>query len=116
MKRTGVFSSEKNVYRNQSEPQPKMRTHLRSSVEPRDVPAEKAARRLHLSASEFGNLLPQLVQRGFPEADPTTGMYDLDAIDAWRRSRHPHLFLTMPQQARDARTVVDARLGGLRRG
>ena len=93
-----------------------MGDQLRFPVEPGDVPHDKAARRLHLTAAEFEKKLPALLRRGFPEADPTTGMYDLDAIDAWRRSRHAHLFLTTPLQARDARTVVRARLGGLRRG
>jgi hypothetical protein len=93
-----------------------MSSHLRFAVEPRDVPEEKAARRLHLTATEFKKKLPALIDRGFPEADPTTGMYDLDAIDAWRRSRHANLFLTTPLQARDARSVVAARLGGMRRG
>jgi hypothetical protein len=36
--------------------------------------------------------LPGLLARGFPPADETTGNYDLDAIDVWRRSRHPQLF------------------------
>jgi hypothetical protein len=33
-----------------------------------------------------------LVARGFPQADETTGNFDLDAIDVWRRARNPHLF------------------------
>lgn len=84
---------------------------LRFSVEPRDVPTEKAARRLHLTETEFRNVLPLLEARGFPKADRTTGMFDLDAIDEWRRRRHPHLFLTHPERARDARAVLP-RTGG----
>lgn len=57
-----------------------------------DVPADVAARRLGLSRQQFMKVLPDLVNRGFPRADPTTGNYDLEAIDAWRRSRNPQLF------------------------
>jgi len=60
---------------------------IRFRVEPGDVPPEKAARRLHLTLAEFTRLLPDLRRRGFPDADPTTGMYDLEAIDEWRRNR-----------------------------
>jgi hypothetical protein len=45
-----------------------------------------------LSLGAFREALPELVSRGFPEADETTGNFDLDAIDAWRRARHPHHF------------------------
>jgi len=61
---------------------------IRFPVEPRDVPAQKAARRLHLTEDQFELKLPDLLARGFPPADPTTGMFDLDAIDAWRAARH----------------------------
>lgn len=86
-------------------------TSIRYRVDPRDVPASKAARRLHLSEREFLDKLPNLIRRGFPEADPTTGMFDLDAIDVWRRRRYPHLFLSPQSQARDAASVVPGRLG-----
>lgn len=77
-----------------------------------DVPPATAARRLGLSLEAFKAALPELQQRTppFPSADPTTGNFDLDAIDEWRRNRHPHLFLTAPQSARDARSVVAQRL------
>lgn len=61
---------------------------LRFQVEPRDVPPEKAARRLGLSMEHFEALLPRLLSRGFPPSDPDTGNYDLDAIDEWRAKRH----------------------------
>lgn len=89
---------------------------LRFQVEPRDVPAHAAARRMGLTESEFRQQLPLLEARGFPPADPTTGHFDLDAIDEWRKRRHPKLFLTAPEQARDARAVVKQRLEGLRNG
>jgi len=84
-----------------------------------DCPPTAAARRIFLTPEEFREQLPQLLVRGFPRADPTTGNYDLDAIDAWRRSRYPHLFrenLTPPTAARDARHVVRARLRGEKDG
>jgi len=79
------------------------------------VPPSVAARRLGLSLTQFEDALPDLQKRQppFPSADPTTGNFDLDAIDAWRQARYPHLFLTTPQTARDARTVVRARLRGV---
>lgn len=83
-----------------------------------DIPASLAAGRLGLSLAEFADKLPALVSRGFPLADPTTGLFDLDAIDAWRKARHPHLFhVTLVPQAVDARSgVVQARLEALRHG
>ncbi|QRE77366.1 hypothetical protein [Methylobacterium aquaticum] len=65
---------------------------IRFRVEPGDVPAEKAARRLHLTPAAFEACKVRLFMRGFPRPDPDTGMYDLDAIDQWRRRRHPSLF------------------------
>ena len=84
---------------------------IRSKVSPRDVPAIKAARRLHLTLDDFLAKLPQLMARGFPAADRTTGMFDLKAIEAWQDSRNPHvLALTDEEAPRDAREVVGARL------
>jgi hypothetical protein len=60
---------------------------IRFKVEPHDIPAAKAARRLHLSLDEFRAKLPELVSRGFPPADPTTGMFYLPAIDQWMARR-----------------------------
>lgn len=84
-----------------------------------DCPPATAARRIWLSVEMFEAKLPELLERGFPPADPTTGNFDLDAIDAWRRGRHPRLFreqLTPQATARDARDVVRARLAGIRDG
>lgn len=83
-----------------------MSTGLRFRVDPGDVPADKAARRLHLTLAEFEAALPELYARLFPRPDPTTGMFDLEAIDEWRRRRHPNLFLTHPERARDARALL----------
>lgn len=62
-------------------------SEIRYRVDPGDVPAEKAARRLHLTPDRFQDLLPKLIERGFPAADPDTGMYSLEAIDEWRKVR-----------------------------
>jgi hypothetical protein len=66
--------------------------NIRFRVDPGDVPADKAARRLHLTLAQFYDVLPKLLLRGFPAADPDTGMFDLDAIDAWRKLRNPKLW------------------------
>lgn len=88
-----------------------------------DVPPIVAARRLGLSLEAFEAALRQpvdgLIARGFPPADPTTGNYDLDAIEAWRRSRYPQVFgqpLTLVSRARDARDVVRDRVTRMSRG
>jgi hypothetical protein len=65
---------------------------MRFNIEPRDVPSESAARRIGLSLARFNEVLADLTDRGFPRADPTTGNYDLDAIDEWRKRRFPDLF------------------------
>jgi hypothetical protein len=63
-------------------------SRIRFRIDPRDVPLEKAARRLHLTATDFRAKLPSLSARGFPQPDPTTGMFDLAAIDEWMTARH----------------------------
>ncbi|GGC90831.1 hypothetical protein GCM10010994_55780 [Chelatococcus reniformis] len=72
--------------------QPPRAPAVRFAVDPGDIPPEKAARRLHLTAAEFRDALPRLLARGFPAPDPTTGMFDLEAIDRWRHARHLRLF------------------------
>jgi hypothetical protein len=43
-----------------------------------------------------------------------SGLFDLDAIVAWRRLRHPKIYgLNDPDQARDARGVAETRIAGL---
>lgn len=84
-----------------------------------DVPPVVAARRLGLALEQFTAALPGLIARGFPPADATTGNFDLDAIDAWRRARYPQLFpapLTAPSGALNARDVVSARVARMRGG
>lgn len=86
---------------------------LRFTVDPRDVPPEKAARRLGLTLERFTELLPQLLRRGFPPSDPDTGNYDLDAIDAWRSARHRR-FLQSVQPSEQSSGLVAARLEAMR--
>lgn len=86
-----------------------------------DVPPIVAARRLGLSLEAFEAALNRpvdgLLARCFPPPDPTTGNYDLDAVDAWRRARYPQVFgepLTLVPRARDARDVVRDRVTRIR--
>jgi hypothetical protein len=83
---------------------------IRYSVEPRDVPAVKAARRLHLTLEQFREKLPELLQRGFPPPDPTTGNYYLPAIDQWMAAR---VGLTATQGARDDWELISERIARL---
>jgi hypothetical protein len=69
---------------------------MRFRVEPGDVPAEAAARRLGLTPAQFEEKLPALLQRGFPAPDETTGNYCLEAVDRWRFRRFPQLFCLTP--------------------
>jgi hypothetical protein len=85
---------------------------IRYPVERRDIPAVKAARRMHLSLEEFRAKLPELLNRGFPAADPTTGMFFLPAIDKWMEARHG---LTARNDARDD-SEIDRRLERARWG
>jgi hypothetical protein len=89
----------------------------RARIQPGDVPASAAAARMGMAVEAFQAALPNLVARGFPKPDPDTHNFDLDAIDAWRRSRHPHLFGGRTEMgARDASTVVGDRIAALRGG
>ena len=89
---------------------------MRFRVEPRDVPEYAAARRLGLSVERFAEVRSRLFARGFPQPDPDTGNYDLDAIDQWRKLRNRRLFdLVGEPAALDASTVVRARIEARRR-
>lgn len=68
---------------------PHVHSHaVRFPVEPRLIPPMKAARRLHLTLSEFSAIQHALQRAGFPAPCSITGHYDIVAIDAWiaRRS------------------------------
>jgi hypothetical protein len=77
-----------------------------------DVPASAVAELLGLSLSDFEARRPALCERSFPEPDPTTGFYCVEAVDRWRLRRHPRLFpeLTGSPTAAHAATVFDERL------
>jgi hypothetical protein len=90
-----------------------MSTAIRTRVDPRDVPLDKAARRLGLTESAFHLVADRLHARGFPRPDPDTGMFDLVAIEDWMNRRSG---LTSIVQARDASTVVRGRLEAMRGG
>jgi hypothetical protein len=82
---------------------------IRFRIDPRDIPAEKAARRLGLSEKSFRALLSNFIKRGFPKPDPDTGLYDLKAIDNWMDKRSG---LTGPESVRDSHSLVQDRLAG----
>ena len=80
-----------------------------------DAPTIIAAQRMGMALEAFKDALPNLIARGFPKPDPDTGNFDIDAIDAWRRMRHPHLFAGHAEfGARDASTVADDRIAAQR--
>jgi hypothetical protein len=82
-----------------------------------DASEKAAAQRMGMTLDAFRIALPNLIARGFPKPDPDTGNSDLDAIDAWRKSRHPHLNAGRAEfGVRDASTVVSDRIEALRRG
>ena len=83
---------------------------IRFPVKPRDVPPVKAARRLHLSLDEFRAKLPELLKRGFPAADPTTGNYYLPAIDQWMASRFE---LTANPASQNDSSLINERIARL---
>ncbi|MGY3409539.1 hypothetical protein ACVWZV_005652 [Bradyrhizobium sp. GM5.1] len=84
---------------------------IRFPVDPRLVPPQKAARRLHLSESDFLTKLAALHRIGFPAACSVTGHYDLRAIDAWLDRRAG--LGAASGVAVDARDVFEERLASL---
>jgi hypothetical protein len=87
---------------------------IRLRVAVRDVPITKAARHLGLTIDQFRAKLPELYRRNFPSPDPTTGMFDLEAIDRWQDARNPQIFSQSAVDAPiDARTVAKERLARL---
>jgi hypothetical protein len=88
---------------------------MRFRVDPRDVPAEMAARRLGMRLDVFNEKLSNLIARGFPQPDPDTANFDLHAIDRWCDSRNAHLFGGgAVMQARDASSVATGRIATMR--
>lgn len=72
-----------------------------------DVPERVVAQLLGLTEAEFRAKRGELARRRFPEPDPTTGLYCIEAVDRWRLLRNQHLFseLTPKAEARDASTI-----------
>jgi hypothetical protein len=89
---------------------------LRFRVEPRDVSPQATARRIGLTLGAFRQMLAELQARGFPYPDSTTGNFDLDMVDEWRKRRNSQLSgSTAAPLARDANAVVPERLERMRR-
>jgi hypothetical protein len=88
---------------------------MRFHVDPRDVPPSVAARALGLSLEAFTQKLPALLDRRFPPPDPTTGNFDIRAIEQWQNLRHPQLLgVDKPAAALDASVGLRERLRGQR--
>ena len=81
-----------------------------------DVSAALIALRLGLTTADFELRRPELERRGFPQADPTTGLYAIEAVDRWRLRRYPRLFpeLTAAPAAAHADVVFNDRMRQLR--
>jgi len=77
-----------------------------------DVNVSIVAELLGLSLPEFEARRPELRERDFPDPDPTTGLYCIEAVDRWRLRRHACLFpeLTTAPTAAHAGAVFDARI------
>lgn len=57
-----------------------------------DVPGAAIARLMGLAPAEFAARLPELLARGFPGPDATTGFFCVEAVRRWRLLRHEPLF------------------------
>jgi hypothetical protein len=89
---------------------------IRFPVDPRDIPAEKVARRLHLTLAQFDEVKDRLFARGFPHADPDTGNYDSVAIERWMDARSgldTGADLTAEPKPRNAQEVFGGRRASL---
>jgi hypothetical protein len=77
-----------------------------------DVAAIMVAELLGLTLTDFEVRRSALRERGFPEPDPTTGLYCVEAVDRWRLRRHARLFpeLTNAPAAAHAEAVFDERM------
>jgi hypothetical protein len=77
-----------------------------------DVAVAAVAELLGLSLADFEARRSALRERGFPEPDPTTGLYCVEAVDRWRLRRHAQLFpeLTAVPTATHATAVFDDRM------
>lgn len=98
-------------------PAPPRSNQIRFSVDPRDISPEKAARRLHLTLTQFERVLPRLLARGFPPPDPDTGNFDLKVIDLWMDGRVTVTAAASPRGAREMagfrRSLLDDQQGSV---
>lgn len=58
-----------------------------------------------LTIDQFTACQRRLFARGFPTPDETTGMYDLEAVDRWRKRQRPDLFPELTPHAAPAEVV-----------
>jgi len=65
---------------------------VRFRLDPVYAPPEKIARLMSLTPAQFANCCPRLYARGFPVPDETTGMYDIEAVQRWRKRQRPDLY------------------------
>lgn len=91
-------------------------TAPRFKIVPRDVPASAVARLLGISEARFINCVADLLARGFPGPDATTGNYDLKAVEAWQDRRSGLAAALATNMAKDASAVVADRLKAMRNG
>lgn len=77
-----------------------------------DVTASAVAELLGLSLADFEARRAALTARDFPDLDPTTGLYCIEAVDRWRLRRHARLFpeLTAAPAAAHADAVFAERM------
>ena len=88
---------------------------MRFHVQPRCAPSHIAARKIGLTLVQFEAMLPELRKQRFPEPDPVTGNYDLEAIDRYIEARNPELFGAVgPSAAVTDHNVIRGRLDRLR--
>ncbi len=87
----------------------------RFKIVPRDVPASAVARLLGVSEARFVDCVSDLLARGFPGPDATTGNYDPKAVEGagspLRPERHDGC-----ADGKDASAVIAVRLAAMRNG
>jgi hypothetical protein len=88
----------------------------RFKIVPRDVPASAVSRLLGISEARFVDFLSDLLARGFPGPDATTGNYDLKAVEAWQDRRSGLSGSGVADLAKDASAVITERLAAMRNG
>jgi hypothetical protein len=88
---------------------------IRIKIMPRDVPSAAIARLLGISEDRFNDCLPDLLPRGLPGPDSTTGNYDMKAVQAWQDRRSGLFASPAVTAARDAAAVLEERIAAMRR-